>query len=72
MCFLVFCAVVVVYGWLFMLLLLFITVIKIVKIIFFRIKHRDNLEIRKRGGISVNAFLLFKIVSSLCLVMFLE
>lgn len=47
-------------------------VIKIVKLMFSAIKHRDNLRRRKQDGSRVNTFLLFKIVSSLCLVMFLE
>ena len=50
----------------------FCLVIKIVKLMFFAIKHRDNLRRRKQDGSRVNTFLLFKIVSSLCLVMFLE
>lgn len=53
-------------------LLLFISVIKIVKIVFSDIKHRDNLHRRKQDGSGVNMFLSSGFMSSFCLVMFLE
>ncbi len=70
--FLVICAVALVFVWLFMLLLFFIPVIKIVKLMFFAIKHRDSLHRRKQDGSRVNTFLLSGFMSSLCLVIFLE
>ncbi|WP_213674750.1 hypothetical protein, partial [Escherichia coli] len=39
-------------------------VIKIVKLMFFAIKHRDNLRRRKQDGSSVNTFLLSGFMSS--------
>lgn len=47
-------------------------VIKIVKLVFFAIKHRDNLRRRKQDGSRVNTFLLSGFMSSFCLVIFLE
>jgi uncharacterized membrane protein len=70
--FLVICAVVLAFVWLLVLLLFFISVIKIVKLMFFAIKHRDNLRRRKQDGSRVNTFLLSGFMSSFCLVMFLE
>lgn len=66
------CAVVLAFIWFFMSLLLFISVIKIVKIVFSDIKHRDNLHRRKQDGSGVNTFLSSGFMSSFCLVMFLE
>lgn len=54
--FLVICAVALAFVWLFMLLLFFISVIKIVKLMFFAIKHRDSLRRRKQDGSRVNTF----------------
>lgn len=50
----------------------FCLVIKIVKLVFFAIKHRDSLRRRKQDGSRVNTFLLSGFMSSFCLVMFLE
>ena len=50
----------------------FISVIKIVKLMFFAIKHRDSLHRRKQDGSRVNTFLLSGFMSSFCLVIFLE
>lgn len=47
-------------------------VIKIVKLVFFDIRRRDNLRRRKQDGSRVNTFLLSGFMSSFCLVMFLE
>lgn len=60
------------FVWLFVLLLFFISVIKIVKLVFFAIKHHDSLRRRKQDGSRVNTFLLSGFMSSFCLVMFLE
>lgn len=65
-------AVVLVFIWFFMSLLLFVSVIKIVKVVFFDIKHRDNLRRRKQDGSGVSTFLSSGFMSSFCLVMFLE
>lgn len=59
-------------AWLFVLFCVVVLVIKIVKMIFFGIKHRDNLFGRKQGGTSVNTFVLSGAMPSLCLVIFLE
>lgn len=61
-----------VFVWLFILLSLFVLVIKIVKLMFFAIKYRDSLRRRKQDGSRVNTFLLSGFVSSFCLVIFLE
>ena len=59
-------------GWLFVLFYVAVLVIKIVKMIFFGTKHRDNLLGRKQGGTSVNTFVLSGAMPFLCLVIFLE
>ncbi len=58
--------------WFCLLLMFVFAVIKIVKLEFFAIKHRDNLRCRKQDGSRVNTFLLSGFMSSFCLVMFRE
>lgn len=70
--FLVVCSADLAFVLLFVLLLLFISVIKIVKLVFFDIKCRDSLRRRKQDGSRVNTFLLSGFMSSFCLVIFLE
>nr|UMW91515.1 hypothetical protein [Escherichia coli] len=47
-------------------------VVKIVKLVFFAIKHRDNLRCRKQDGNRVNTFLLSGVCRLFGLVIFLE